>query len=316
MKNHGNAPTSAQYAELAGIVQSKLWSAIKDRLSKEEMQALVTGNGPEEVLKRLRKAFAMVEKTENESSTLSASPFFADEEKPSNDGYPPEYAVKPIAEQLLIWSKQFPNFDPCNMLAYSKRLPKCPEGAEGPFVVPVWKEVGASYEEAVKKILSHFNVYYRFGHQTFEEAIGMICQSDRTREAERVLAPRDDISDMRLQGYPFMLLWAQMGFLHRGRSNRRVRYLYAPNEFGLGAFAVASILCTHPERFSLSHGSVCLNIFCPGDETTNAEGEFCYAPCFSRGFYGDPLGFGTEFNGVSDEHCGPATAFLPADVSA
>ncbi len=305
MKTHGSAPSPAQYAEFAGIVQSRLWPAIKNRLSGEEIQALITGNGPEEVLRRLRKTFTA---GKNESApTTPPCPFFAEEEVASDMGYPPEYTVKPIAEQLLIWSRLLPNFSTSSMLAYSKNLPGRPEGAEGPFVVPIWQQVGSSYQEATKKVLSLLDIRYRFGRKTLESALVKVCQSERTIVAEKILSQHDGGNPL---GYPYRILWAQFGFLHRGRSTRRVRSLYAPNEFGLGAFAVASMLLTHLERFS--NQSVSLGIICPGDECPNNEGELCYAPLFKAGITW--LELESYWHGGSEEDDqGPATAFLPTE---
>jgi hypothetical protein len=46
---------------------------------------------------------------------------------------------------------------------------------------------------------------------------------------------------------------AQAGMLHRGCSARRTRVSMAGNEFGLGVFAFACMLLTHPERLSRRH---------------------------------------------------------------
>ncbi|MBI2049210.1 MAG: hypothetical protein HYT29_02140 [Parcubacteria group bacterium] len=311
MATHGNAPTSAQYAEFSGIVQSRLWPAIKNRLSGEEIQALITGNGPEEVLRRLRKALT-VGKTEN-APVSSLCPFFANEEVPSDGGYPPEYAVKSIAEQLVIFGKYFPNFDPSSALAYSKNLPERPEGAEGPFVIPNWLNVSREYGEAAEKMCALLASTLLYGKKTSRGAFDLkrLQQSHRTWEAEHLIYP--GIGSPHLPGNDYIVLWAQFGFLHRGRSTRRVRSLYAPNEFGLGAFAVTSMLLTHSERFSSQ--SVPLDIICPGDEYSNNYGDLCYVPRFSRRGGSNDLD-SMEFHGISDKDFGPATAFLPAEAVA
>ena len=302
MKNHGNAPSQAQYAEFSGIVQSRLWSALKGRISSDELQQFIAGNGPGEVMRRLRRVFTEVAK---ELPEVHACPFFADEKVPTDEGYPPEYAVKSIAEQLVLFGKYFPNFDPHAMLAYSKKLPECPEGAEGPFVIPNWRKFAGTYSEAMEKmcaLLADFLPYGKDFKGTFE--FSRLYQSSRTREAEKLIG----VGNLHHPGADYIVLWAQFGSLHRGESCRRTRVSYAPNEFGLGAFAVTFMLLTHPER--LSSQSVSLDIACPGDECPNIEGELCYVPVVRRS---SEIELRSTYHGGSNEtHLGSATAFVPA----
>src|SRR3989344_3979325 len=151
-QTHGNAPSPAQYAEFSGIVQSRLWSAVKGRITGDEMQQqYIDGpNGPENVMLRLRDSF-----TARRESVLvvPTSPFFANEEVKSNYGYPQGYAVKPVCEQLVALAKHFPGLNAGPILACSKELAGRPQGAEGWFAVPKFEKVGQNYNEAVEKVL-------------------------------------------------------------------------------------------------------------------------------------------------------------------
>ena len=111
MSIRGNA-VPAQYPEFAGMVQHKLWPALKDRLGEDEYKSLIAK--PNEVTKRLREAFM---KKDESGIIAPSSPFFANEETPSNYGYPESYAVKLVCEQLVVFGKHFPNLDGSEVLA-------------------------------------------------------------------------------------------------------------------------------------------------------------------------------------------------------
>ncbi len=299
--NCGNAPSSAQYAEFAGIVQSKLWPAIKGRISGNDLQQyFMTGpQGPENVLLRLRNGFTVPQET-GKIIVPTDSPFFASEEVSSNYDYPEGYAVKPICEQLVALSKHFPNFDAGPMLACSKELPQMPGGAEGPFVVPKWQKVAATYNESFEKALGMI-AGTRTLHNYRKGQLGPkhLRQSERTQRAEEMIAS--------MQSGDYLLIWAQFGFRWRGRSVRKVRYNYAPNEFGIGAFHSACMLLSHPERLVQWEQ---LHIDCGGDEYfRDADGEFSVAPVF--GFGGGKVKFGTYWVGGPIARYGSASGFLP-----
>jgi hypothetical protein len=123
-------------------------------------------------------------------------------------------------------------------------------------------------------------------------------QSDRSKLAERLLTEQQP-------GQDILVLAVQAGMLHRGCSARRARVAKAGNEFGLGTFAVASMLLTHPERLSADDT---LMIDRAGDEYS-LRGDFSFdrVPLFdydiaglefsifyedrSRNLWGTPSGF-------------------------
>jgi hypothetical protein len=128
-------------------------------------------------------------------------------------------------------------------------------------------------------------------------------QSERSKLAEKILADQQ-------QGQDFMVIAAQAGMLHRGCSARRARVAMAGNEFGLGVFAVACLLLTHPERLSAEET---LMIDCGGDEySVRGDYTFDRVPLFdydisgiefsifyedrSRNLWGTPSGFLYKFS--------------------
>jgi len=108
--------------------------------------------------------------------------------------------------------------------------------------------------------------------------------------------------------HDILVVAAQFGIRHRGRSVRRAREVFAANEFGLGAFAIGIMLLTHPERLSNYDD---LWIDSSGDEFDDpgAVVRFGKAPFFRFG--GGGVGFGTDWFVGASRRCGSASAFVP-----
>ncbi|MBI2096147.1 MAG: hypothetical protein HYT43_00730, partial [Candidatus Taylorbacteria bacterium] len=104
----------------------------------------------------------------------------------------------------------------------------------------------------------------------------------------------------------FLLIPAQFGLTHRGRSVRRVRVVYAPHEFGLGSFIAGCMILSHPERLVQWEQ---LHIDCPGDEySPGADGKFSHAPLFY--FDDGEVKFFAFWVGYAEEHYGSASGFV------
>ena len=232
---------------------------------------------------------------------LSVSDQYADEEVETNYNYPPQYRVKPLAEQIETLAKLF-NLDGTKAYAYASNLPMLPEGAEGWFAVPRFEAVGNTYGDAVEKVIgliakSRKLKNWREGqlHERY------LRQSERTQwmMAKLVEGQEGDT----------LVIPAQFGFRHRGKSVRRARETFYDNEFGLGAFAVGTMLLIHPEREVEWEQ---LHIDCSGDECSpDAGGQFVGAPIFGWGV--GELRFGYDWAGGAGERYGSASGFLPQE---
>jgi hypothetical protein len=232
---------------------------------------------------------------------LSVSDQYEDEEVETSYNYPPQYRVKPLAEQIETLVKLF-NLDGTKAYAYASNLPVLPEGAEGWFAVPRFEAVGNTYGDAVEKVIgliakSRKLKNWREGqlHERY------LRQSERTQwmMAKLVEGQEGDI----------LVIPAQFGFRHRGKSVRRVRETFYDNEFGLGAFAVGTMLLTHPEREVEWEQ---LHIDCSGDEYSPvADGRFVNAPIF--GWSDGGLHFNHNWASVASEQYGSASGFLPQE---
>lgn len=154
---------------------------------------------------------------------------------------------------------------------------KLPPEAEGWFAIPNWRKrpevFGNTYSEAVLKILDTINKTrdgkvwnYRDGELDEKH----LRQSARSEQFWVELAKTQGDEDV-------LIVAAQFGLRHRGRSVRRARVVMedSGSELGLGAFAVASMLLTHPAR--LQHYDD-LWIDCAGDEwSSGGDGAFLFS---------------------------------------
>lgn len=227
------------------------------------------------------------------------SPFFANEEVKSNYSYPQGYAVKPVCEQLVELSKHFNGLNTNDVLACSKELPALPAGAEGWFAVPRWEKVAKTYNEAVEKVLDLIGKTRTFyNYRKGNLGPKYLRTSERTAVALQMLGEK--------QKGDFLLIPAQFGLTHRGRSVRRVRVVYAPNEFGLGSFIVGCMILSHPERLVQWEQ---LHIDCLGDEySPGADGVFSGAPIFDFG--GGRVGFDASWFDSAGGDYGSASGFV------
>jgi len=193
----------------------------------------------------------------------TASDKFKDEEVGSNRTYPPTYRVRPVEAQVTELKKHFPSLGSC-----MEKLARKPllEGAEAWFAIPRWQALAPTYNEAVEMILGVMASKRKLQNRIVGR-LGptYLRQSERSKLAEKVLADQQ-------QGHDFMVLAVQFGMLHRGCSARRARVAMAGNEFGLGVFAVACMLLTHPERLSSEDT---LMIDCGGDEYS-VRGDYTF----------------------------------------
>jgi hypothetical protein len=250
---------------------------------------------------------AVAETIVAKTKEFSVSNQFANEEVKSSYAYPDGYAVKTLEQQTDILRKVLPALSTGSdvgghvaFLDAYRANTKLPVGAEGFFIVPRWQKIAGTYGDALETVLALLaksrNFYnWRSGQLGKKQ----LRQSVRTSAMLAKLA----------EGQPgdFIILPAQLGLRHRGRSVRRAREVFLGNEFGLDAFTVACILLTHPEREQVWEQ---LHIDCAGDEySPDAGGQFDRAPRFD---FGDGrLKFGSVWVGHAFGRYGSASGFSP-----
>jgi hypothetical protein len=230
---------------------------------------------------------------------VSLSDQFADEEVESSYGYLSGYRTpKPIDEQVKLLNGFFPNLGNVNEKLVEQPLP---QDAEGYFAIPRWQKIAPTYGEALQKVLDLIKQTRDGKFYNYRE--GQLG-SDRLRQHAKTAKVEVKLGQEQ-EGYDIFVVPCQFGIKHRGRSVRRAREVFNASEFGLGAFAVACMVLTHPER--LRHYDD-LWIDCAGDEyDPRRNGSFDQAPVLyfnddkikffdlrvvsTIGFYGAASGF-------------------------
>jgi hypothetical protein len=228
---------------------------------------------------------------------LSVSNQFADEEVQSSYAYPKGYKVKGITEQTNILRQLFPGIGFADEKIAEQPLPP---NSEGWFAIPKWQTLAPTYGEAVEKVLAMIASKRKFyNYRDGQLGAEYLRQHAKTVKMFRKLG--DEQKD-----FDILVVPAQFGLRHRGRSVRRAREVFAANEFGLGAFTVGIMLLTHPEREVAWEQ---LHVDCAGDELSpGADGGFSGAPIF---FFNDGrVGFDALWYHRAYGGFGSASAFL------
>lgn len=176
--------------------------------------------------------------------------------------------------------------------------------AEGYFAIPRWQSIAPTYGEAVQKVFDVLKKAFK-GH--FKDWREGELGPHQLRQSATSIAFWERVGEQQ-KGFDILLIPAQFGIRHRGRSVRRAREVMESNECGLGAFAVGIMLLTHENR--LKHHDD-LWIDAAGDEFHDPQrsaAPFDRAPYFN--FDGGRLEFGTGGSGVASSDCGSASGWV------
>jgi hypothetical protein len=218
----------------------------------------------------------------------------------SGQGYLSGYEPKSVIEQIAILRNLFPWLGKADMKIAERELPV---GAEGWFAVARWQDFAPTYGEAVYNLLKTLR-----RSRKYYDWLGVRLKDPQHYHLSRSSEQAMQRLGEEQEGYGLLILPAQFGLRHRGRSVSRVRSLLAENEFGLDVFTVTVMLLTHPQRFQHRDD---LGIDCPGNEySPNADDRYCQAPSFNYNGEGR-IAFGTrDILGTAHEFIGAATGFL------
>jgi hypothetical protein len=212
------------------------------------------------------------------------------------------FRPKPVEEQLKRLREIIPSLASAKA---NEALAWCvlPPEAEAYFVIPRWQVIAPTYGEAVDKILGLLDKYsYERMFNYRKDKLG----PDYLRPFEPDLLMWNRLSEEQ-KGCDLLMVPAQFGLRHRGRSHRRFREVKLESEFGLGAFAVGCMLLTHPERLR-DYDDLWLE--CPGDEyAPDGDGRFIAAPLYMHG----PGEMGFDALHYFRAKIGSISAFLPPE---
>lgn len=293
--------TDDQWKQIKRVIEdgsAKVADIVRKRVALDKTGAqVVVMNG--DVLQNV-----MIDAAIAKIEELTASDQYADEETDSSYTYPPEYKYKPLAEQIAILLKHFPqlNVEKTNeFIAQVLPTLQLPAGAEGWFAIPRPDKIAPSYGEALEKVLKIIDSSRKFQNYRKGE-----LGPDRLRTSARTVQYLNKIGET--QTGDILIIPCQFGLKYRGKSIRRARELFNKiTEFGLGAFQIGCMLITHPDRAVRTEE---LDMDCAGDEyAPGAGGGFSRSLFFS---FGDGrLEFGDRWVGGADGRFGSVSGFLP-----
>jgi len=233
---------------------------------------------------------------------LSVTDKYKNEEVTSSCDYLSGYTKpKSITKQCNILRQIFPGVGFADEKLAEREVPK---HAEGWFAIPKWQTIAPTHAEAVQKVLDAIKKARNGKFYNYRD--GQV-NDERLRQTAKTKAVFQKLGDEQ-KDHDILVVAAQFGLRHRGRSVRRAREVMQANECGLGAFAVGIMILTHPER--LSHYDD-LWIDCSGDEfdDPDADVRFAHAPIFL--FRDGEVRLVTYWCDFADERSGSVSAFVP-----
>jgi hypothetical protein len=215
---------------------------------------------------------------------------YQNEYKPTDASYSKRHSVVNIHEQLQVLGGLLdldcdPGFK--NSENICKNLPP---GAEGWFAIPKASALAREHFPALTDPYEQYCEAIRF-------VLDILKGRKLKTDYKEMLDLGFEIGNIRPDPYVWeiikgieanqkgdmVVIPSQLGLRHRGKSPRRAKETFLPNEFGLGALAMGSIMLTHR---SLISSSKVLNACCLGDyfEVGNQEEakeqNYRYSPSF------------------------------------
>lgn len=203
--------------------------------------------------------------------------------------YPKNYKVQSNKQQLAILAKHFPLLPDLNLDQETSTQ------GEGQFLIPHFKLIAPTYNNAVLKVMEAI----KSTRQTYDYRSG-----NWTKTYLRQLPIKENW--YKNQKEEIIILSAQFGQKHTGKSVAAVHQGLAVDELPLGIYECLIMLLTHPERLQDYND---LWIDCPGDEYSwDTDGAFSKAPCL---YFSDEVRFDADDVSDVSKRFGSASGFVP-----
>lgn len=172
--------------------------------------------------------------------------------------------------------------------------------AEGLFLIPRWQLIADTYSQALSLIFCIMRNQFPLDIKLNSS---LVVRKQETQDAFEKIGESQ-------KGYPYLVIPAQLGKRHGGRSTRSAIDSYTGSEFGLGLYELGCILLTHP---NLLDSAKTLFVRCPGDQY-ESEIEVPYYVNVGGGYVRMNVDSNnSNFNCQQDT--GLATGFIPLNIN-
>lgn len=245
-----------------------------------------------------------------EEATPSHSTTAQPEEVHTNYCYPKTYKkVRSLREQINHLADEF-GIGRFEALALAKRLPSKPMFGEGWFACAKTSAVIKRHFPSINTLEEQHCKVIEFGHKILSRyhpfgncsSLAIVPKNIQQHPRTRSFVARIETE----QPGDIVIIAAQHGLYHRGRSTKAVYSTMHDNEFGLDSFWVACMGITHPERY---HSRDELDAECPGDRLPiKSDLSSTMVPHYS--FSGGRLGYCVGDASEAYERLGPVTGFI------
>lgn len=238
---------------------------------------------------------------------------FSKEEVKAAYGYPNGHIKVAVPQQIAMLIEVFPGLVGTQALELAKRLPKdLPTHSEQWLALPKIEAIGrlffAEIEDEAERYCAAVNLV--LDKIAESRAFTNWRSGQITKDRLRQRAKDKEMLAVVEASQPgdIVIIEAQLGKRHGGRSVRRARAVFLGNEFGLGAFHVGCVVLTHPKRLQKWEE---LDMDCPGDEfdETDSDDRFDRAPFFHCD--GGEVKFDTFVVSGARDGCGSVSGFPP-----
>lgn len=214
--------------------------------------------------------------------------------------YQSGYSVaKSIESQIKILRQTFSltgHFNSEMLATIDKDKLDCNTDSDGWFAIPHWSQIGMTYHEAVMKVFEVLsNLKERKGAYIAYESSLLVKETEEKTAVMEKLFHQQETKNVIIQ--------AQLGKQHRGRSARRMNAVMSPIEFPLGIYEIGIILLTHTDRLMLVDDDI--HILCSGSINHGDSAQVMNVGCYEGQFR-----LQSQNNSFFEKNTGVASGFL------
>ena len=178
--------------------------------------------------------------------------------------YPKNYQVKNIEDQIQLISSVFGLY-PTYAKIFAKNLKKLTKGPEAYFSIPKISAVAGKYFPEIKNEKEKYYNVTNFILSLLADSLGLSLENKEEILKKCSMSKKTSEKLLELESIQegdILIIPAQFGKLHAGKTTDEAISTFADNEFGLDIYILGCMLLTHPELISSFKESM----FCMGNE--------------------------------------------------